>query len=405
MSYFAGIDWGNAEHAVCVVDDVGKIVFSSFFAHDAAGLSSLCQRLQHLDAAMPVAIERPSGLLVDTLMETGLQVVPIHPNIIKACRSRYRAAFSKDDRGDAYLLADVLRTDGHRFRTLCPASDAIQALRALVRTRDDLVAQRIALANQLRGLLESFWPGPSALFGHIDALISLAFIARYPTPSSVARLGEKRLARFLASHSYSGRQTPAALLEHLRGAPVGKAGSAEEKLKGIAVMALTRALSGVVDEIACLTRHIEHEVAQLADGAIVMSLPRTGLLNAAQILAELGDVRERFVTEEHLAAEAGLAPVTRQSGKSKAVVFRWACNHRLRNAITIWANNTRLANAWAKNIYDRARARGCRHPHAVRILARAWVRVLWRMWNNRTLYQPSLHNGAKPFLDIAPQQG
>ena len=401
MSYFAGIDWGGSEHAVCVVDETGKISLAMQVKHDAQGLSSLCQRLQRFDAALPIAIEWPSGLLVDTLLQAGLKVVPIHPNVAKACRPRYRAAGGKHDLGDAYLLADVLRTDGHRFRALAPVSDAIQALRALVRTRDDLVAQRVSLANQLRALLESFWPGACTVFAEIDSSISLAFIERYPTPASAARLGEKRLAGFLAVEQYSGRQPVSALLKRLREAPVGHAGAAETEAKSELVRALARILSSLVSEIARITSRIEHEVAQLADGQIVMSLPRAGRLNAAQILAELGDVRERFCTADQLAAEAGLAPVTHQSGKTKAVVFRWACNHQLRRAITTWADNSRHGCAWAKAIYARARYRGCRHPHAIRILARAWARVLWRIWADRTLYQPTQHNGAKPFLIAA----
>lgn len=403
MSYFAGIDWGGSEHAVCVVDAAGKVVLAFQVRHDAEGLRALCQQLGRLGppGSLPIAIERPSGLIVDTLLEAGYQIVPIHPNVVKACRPRYRAAGGKHDPGDAYLLADVLRTDGHRFRPLTPSSDAIQALRAMVRTRDDLVAERIALANQLRALLESFWPGAVALFAEIDSPIALAFIERYPTPRSAARLGEKRLASFLASEHYCGRRPVADLLQRLHDAPQGCVGAAEEEAKGELARALTRVLVPLVSEIARVTARIEHEVSQLADGAILMSLPRTGRLNAAQILVELGDVRERFATDDQLAAEAGVAPVTYQSGKTRSVIFRWACNHRLRRAITTWADNSRRASPWADSIYAKARARGCDHPHAVRVLARAWVRVLWKIWFTRTHYQTEIHSGARHFLQAA----
>jgi transposase len=146
---------------------------------------------------------------------------------------------------------------------------------------------------------------------------------------------------------------------------------------------------------------VKHEVAQLADDRIVMSFPRTGRINAAQILAELGDVRERFPTEEQLAAETGVCPVTYESGKSRAVAFRWACNKRLRSAITTWADNSRRASPWANDLYARARARGCDHPHAVRVLARAWIRVLWRAWTTKTPYDAAQHGGAKRFATAA----
>jgi transposase len=399
MPYFGGLDWGGAGHAACVVDERGAVALSLGIRHDAAGLAELRKRLSKLAPAgeIPIAIERPTGLIVDALVAAGHPVVPIHPNVVKACRPRYRAAGGKSDPGDAFMLADILRTDGHRFRPLAPSSDEIRGLRALVRGRDDLVAQRVALANQLRSLLEGFWPGAAAIFAAIDSPIALAFVGRYPTPDSAARLGEKRLASFLASHAYGGRRSAAALLARLRAAPAGLAGDAEAEAKGELARALAGTLERIVAAIAKLTARIERAVAGLPDGRIVMSFPRAGRVCAAQILAELGDVRGRFLTADQLAAEAGVCPVTHQSGKSRGVVFRFACNHRLRRAITCFADNSRHACAWAAGIYARARARGCKHQHAIRILARAWVRVLWRAWQDRRPYDPAAHlAGAKP---------
>jgi len=397
MRSFAGLDWGSVQHAVCVVDDAGAVRLRLEVAHDAEGLTAMFKQLAKLAPAaeLPIAIERPSGILVDTLVAAGHPVVPIHPNVVKACRPRYRAAGGKHDLGDAYLLADVLRTDGHRFKSLSPQSDDIKALRALVRTRDDLVAERVSLANQLRSLLEGFWPGAAAVFADIDSPIALAFVRRYPTPQSAAHLGEKRLASFLAQERYSGRRPIPDLLVRLHEAAAAVCSETEAEAKGELVKALARILGTLVAEIVKLTSRIEHEVEQLPDGKLVMSFPRAGKINAAQILAELGDVRERFQTEDQLAAEAGVCPVTYESGKSRSVCFRWACNHRLRAAITTWADNSRHGSPWAAAVYARARGRGCDHPHAVRILARAWVRVLWRAWTSRSTYDPKLHGGAK----------
>jgi len=320
--------------------------------------------------------------------------VPIHPNVVKACRPRYRAAGGKSDPGDAYMLADILRTDGHRFAPLTPASDDIKALRALVRGRDDLLATRVGLANQLRALLDSFWPGAAAVFAAVDSPVALAFLDRYPTPGSAGRLGPKRMRAFMAQHRYCGRRSAEDLIERLRAAPAGLAGDAEADAKGELVRALVRSLATLVGAIAELTSRIEHAVADLPDGRIVMSFPRAGRVNAAQILAEIGDVRARFQSEDQLAAEAGVSPVTHASGKSRGVVFRFACNHRLRAAVTCWADNSRHACAWAAERYAKARGRGCDHPHAVRILARAWLRVLWRAWTDRKPYDPALHGAA-----------
>jgi transposase len=396
MKYFAGLDWGSVEHAACVVDEQGAVVAQLEVQHTAEGLGKLLRKLARIvpPQQLAVAIERPSGLVVDTLAAAGHPVVPIHPNQLKACRPRYRAAGGKSDPGDAYILADVLRTDGHRFRTLRPLSDEVRALRALVRSRDDLVAERVALANQLRALLDSFWPGAAALFADIDSPIALAFLECYPTPQRAHRLGPQRLAAFLARNSYSGRRDPAELLERLRSAPTGLAGPLEQEAKGEAVLDLVSVLSTLVARLRRLTSAIEHTVEQLPVGRLIMSFPRTGKVNAAQIAAELGDDPKRFPTERQLAAEAGVAPVTHASGKSRGVTFRWACNKRLRCAITTWADNSRHAHPWAQGVYSKARDRGCDHPHAVRILARAWVRVLWRCWHDNTAYDPVRHGAA-----------
>jgi transposase len=396
MPFFVGLDWAATAHAVCVIDDRGSIQWQGAVPHSAAGLAELVRRLHGFGPpeALRVAIERPSGVVIDTLVEAGFPVVPIHPNVVKASRPRYSSAGRKDDPGDAFLLADLLRTDGHRFRSLCPLSDETRALRALVRGRDDLVAQRVALANQLRALLERFWPGAAAIFADVDSPIALAFLDRYPTPASAERLGERRLAQFLRRRAYSGRRPAAELLARLRGAPRSRPGDAETETSGQLVHALVAVLTPLVAQIQHLSAAVAAAVAQHADGPLVQSFPRSGAVNAAQILAELGDDRARFPTAEQLAAEAGAAPVTRASGKHRAVVFRWACNKRLRQAVITFADNSRHASPWAAAVYTRARSRGCDHPHAIRILARAWIGVLWRCWQDRRPYDVTQHRAA-----------
>jgi transposase len=399
MRYFVGLDWASREHAVCVVDGQGAVMDKLAVEHTDAGMTDLARRLRALAAKgeVRVAIERPTGIIVDTLVEGGFTVVPIHPNAVKATRPRYSAAQGKTDAGDAYLLADLLRTDGHRFRVLTPMSDETKALRGLVRLRDDLVGQRVALANQLRALLEQFWPGAAAVFADVDSPIALDFLDRYPTPASASALGEKRMASFMARHAYCGRRSAAELLARLRAAPASATGELEAEAKGECVRALVAVLRPLVAQVQTLTAAVEHAVEAHADGEVVTSLFRGGRICAAQILAELGDDRGRFASAEHLAAEAGVAPITRESGKHRAVSFRWACNKRLRSALTCLADTSRKTSPWAAALYQRARDRGCDHPHACRILARAWCRVLWACWQKRVPYDPNKHAAARSF--------
>jgi transposase len=400
MRYFVGLDWAKDEHAVCVVDETGQVRAQLRAAHTAEGIAGLIASLRKIadPTALFIAIERPSGLLVDALTEAGFPVVPIHPNVLKATRARYRAAGGKSDPGDAYILADLLRTDGHRFEPLRPLSDAVRSLRAMVRLRDDLVAQRVALANQLRALLESFWAGAVAIFADVDSPIALAFLAAYPSPVHAERLGPKRLAAFLARNSYCGRRPADELLARLRKAPTVAIGEMEMHVKGELVISLVAVLEPLGVQIQRLTAAVEHAVEANEDAAWLRAFPRIGLVNAAQIYAEITDDQARFASVDQLAGEAGVAPVTHASGKHKAVVFRWACNKRLRRAITCWADNSRHSSEWAASIYDAARTRGCDHPHATRILARAWLRVVWQCWRTRTPYDPARHSAAARFM-------
>ena len=274
------------------------------------------------------------------------------------------------------------------------AEGLTEFLRRLHGLRRRGALHRVALANQLRALLERFWPGPAAIFADVDSPIALAFLTRYPTPHSTARLGERRLAQFLGQHAYCGRRPAAALLARLRRAPVSQVGEAEAEASGEVVRALVAVLSPLGAHIQQLSTAIAAALAQHPDGPLLQSLPRSGAVNAAQILAELGDDRARFPTDAQLAAEVGLAPVTHESGKHRTVLFRWACNKRLRQALTTFADNSRHASRWAALVHQRARARGCRHPHAIRILARAWARVLCRCWQDRTPYDVTRHHAA-----------
>jgi transposase len=391
---FAGLDWASRTHALCIIDGRGAVRLQLDVEHSAVGLHELMRALR-AHGVRRVAIERPSGLLVDALVDAGFEVVPVHPNAVKATRPRYRSHGGKSDASDAYLLADLLRTDGHRFKPLARQSDEIRALRALVRGRDDLVATRVQLANQLRSLLQSYWAGAAEVFADVDSPIALAFIQRYPTPEAASRLGSKRMAAFCAQHAYCGRRSAEDLLQRLHDAPSVESGELEMEAKGELASSLARTLTKLVEQVRLLSSRIEHHVANCNDGPILMSFPRAGRICAAQILAELGSVRERFDSDEHLAAEAGVAPVTYESGKHKAVAFRWACNHRLRAALTCMADNSRHASPWAAAIYAKARGRGCDHPHAVRILARAWLRVIWRAWIDRKPYNLASHRGAQ----------
>jgi transposase len=390
---FVGIDWAAESHDVCVLDAAGKVTDRWRIAHSRDGLDDLARRLGRLGEGVEVGIERTEGRLVDKILEAGFPIVVIPTFAMKDFRRRYAVGGAKSDPGDAYVIADVVRTDGHRLRRLEPLSAETRALRAVVRARGDLVDQRVALSNQLRAALEAFWPGAAAIFADICSDISLAFLDRYPTPESAQRLGEARLGAFLKREGYSGRRPPAVLLERLRAAPEGVTGI-EAKARADTVAAMVQTMRALKRSIKDLDRSIVAHLGEHPDATVFTSLPRSGQINAAQMLAEWGDCRQAYVTADQVSMLGGLCPVTRASGKHRTVSFRWACNKRLRAAITIFAQNSRRESPWAADIYQRAIARGCDHPHAVRVLARAWVRVIWRCWQDQVPYDPTRHLAA-----------
>ncbi|EWM09966.1 transposase [Kutzneria sp. 744] len=395
--FFVGIDWAAAEHAVCVLDPTGRKVAAFTIAHTAAGFAELVRKLGKLADCerAPVAIERPDGRLVDTLLEAGYPVVPVKPNAIKTWREAEVLSGAKSDPGDAHVIADYLRVRAHRLRPATPFSSHTKALRATVRSRTDLVEARVAAINQLGALLDAHWPGAKAIFADIESAIALAFLTRYPTAASAARLTEKQLAAFCAKQGYSGRKPAAVLLARLRDTPAGMTDPVTCHGVRDAVLAQVGVLTALNTAIKNLDRSIAEQMDTHPDAEIFRSFPRAGTINAAQILAEWGDAREAFGHPDAIAALAGITPVTKASGKQRGVSFRWACNKRLRTAITTWAANSRFSSDWAADIYNRARAEGKDHPHATRILARAWIRVMWRCWQNNTPYDPILHGAAR----------
>lgn len=395
--FYVGIDWAAAKHAVCILDDTGRRVAAFSIEHSAAGFTKLVRRLNRLAVAdqIAVAIERPDGRLVDTLLEAGFAVVPVNPNAIKTWRDAEAGSGAKSDAGDAYVIADYLRCRAARLDPIRPYSDATVALRTVVRTRDDLVTMRVAATNQLAALLDAHWPGAKAIFADVESPIALAFLTRYPTAAHAKGLGASGIAAFCREHGYSGKRSGETLLTRLRAAPAGTTDPTVCAAVADAVLAMVATLTTLGQALKNLGKAVTATLGEHPDAKTFTSLPRSGQINAAQMLAEWGDVRQAYDGPESVAALAGVTPVTKESGKYRAVHFRWACNKRLRVAITTFADNSRHANPWAAHIYNDAIARGHDHPHAVRVLARAWIRVIWRCWINQVAYEPGRHGNAR----------
>ena len=391
---FCGWDWGSTVHGICLIDDQGALVKSWMVQHTEDQLVSIFRELAQLVGGdvgqVPIAIERGEGLVVGLIAGAGHPVWMVEPAAFKAARPRWGSAGAKSDLGDAFMLADYARTDGHRLRRVEPVERATRELAALVRARTALVEARTAASNQLWAILAEHWPGAAMVFQKLTSQIALAFLTDYPTPQAAALVGEGRMGQFCRRHSYRGGKSPAELVRRLRAAPASVNPIAPKILEAI-VRSSTAQIRLLNTEITRLEADIADALAAHPKTPLLQTLPRLATVSLAALIAEIGPLLERCENPEQVAAMCGAAPVTRASGKSRTVTFRYTANKPARVAITGFADNSPHSSAWASDAYRRARARGARHPHAVRILARSWVRVIWTCWTTDTIYDPARH--------------
>ncbi len=389
MSMFAGVDWGGQRHQLAVVDGDGKVILNQRFAHDRAGVDELLTVLAgHGAGATPVAIERCEGILVEALQANGHSLFALSPRVSARARERYQAAARKDDRFDAFVLADTLRLEHARWRALAVPTPTLAELRVLVRDRRRILETQQAVESQLRATLEAYHPAAARLFSSVDRAITLAFIRDYPTPSAAGRIGVVRMQGFLDRHGYTGR-VPAELLvarlrTHLLAATPGS-------VEGHQFSALAQ-----VDQLELLNRQMKTFDTRIAkvfachpDAPIFASFPAAGPVISSALLAEIGEDRSRFPTVGVLLAEAGLAPVTLASGKVTRVRFRRACNSRLRDTFNWWAYTLKRIDEPSRISYLAALDRGQHSHRALRSVGARWARILWRCWQDGMPFDPT----------------
>lgn len=390
---FCGIDWGGAHHQLCVLDADGLPRLSRRFTHDRAGLDALRATLAGFGSALPIAVERSEGLLVEYLLEHSHLVYPVNPRIAARTREAYRVSPSKDDAFDAFVLADALRQQHAHWRPLVRPSACLAELRALVRDRRRLLENQRRVEAQLRATLETYHPATTRLFSSVDRDITLAFIRQYPTPEQASRVGVQRMARFLAANGYRGRQSPEVLVDRLR-AHLLRASLGTTAARSRVALDQVEQLELFNRQLKALQRRLAEVLRGHPDASLFLSFPGVSTVLAATLLAEIGEDRRRFPSPETLLAEAGLAPVTRASGRTTRVRFRYAANASLRTAFNWWAFDSLRLSPWAREAYAATKARGHHHHRALRSLGARWARVLWRCWQDGALYVPERHTAA-----------
>jgi transposase len=397
---FVGIDWGSQKHRVCLVDREGKTVDQRWIEHSGASLNELVEWLRGKStkrhaAAFAVAIEMPRGAVVETLVENGFAVFSINPKQLDRFRDRYSPAGAKDDRRDALVLADSLRTDLHCFHRVKLDEPAVIRLRELSRLEDDVAQEQNRLYNQLREQLHRFFPQLLALCPAANEAWLWELFQAAPFPAKAARLSAARIEAILKKHRI--RRVDAATVQTaLSARALTVAPGAAEAASEHALLLLPR-LRLLEQQRAHLEKRIQSLLEELTqapaedaseehrDAAILLSLPGVGRKVAAAMLSEASQaLAER---DYHaLRCYAGSAPVTRQSGKKTVILMRQGCNERLRNALYHWARVSVIHDSKAKAMYAAMRNRGQSHGRALRGVADRWIAVLVSMLRHNSLY-------------------
>jgi transposase len=391
QQFFGGVDWGGSFHQLCVLDQAGEVVVQQRVSHDVDGLALLADRLAGLCSPVAMAIERAEGLLVEFLHDLpGLKLYCVPPKISARARERYRLSASKSDSFDAFVLADTLRHEHRRWRPLSQLSPLTAELQAVSRDRQRVLHAKVACESRLRAVLETYHPAPLHLFSELDRDIALEFIRAYPTPDQARRIKTARMAAFCVRQHYSGRTDPAVLVDrltpHLLGASAGTTAG-----RSFSARLFAEELRMHTGHLRAFDRRLDQLLQRHPDAPIFTSFPGIGPVVAAILISELGDDRTRFPSPDALMAEAGLAPITKASGRTRQVRFRYAANRRMRHAIDWWAFVASREDPWSKIVYQNARSRGQGKYRALRGLGARWTRVLWRCWTDHSCYDPTRH--------------
>ena len=392
---FVGVDWGERRHDLCLLDEGGQMLAARRVADGPAGvgeLHALVAAYAENPAQVAVGIETDRGLLVGAMLAAGYQVYAVNPQVVGRYRGRHRAARVKSDRGDAKVLADLVRTDRHNHRQVAGDTPLVEAVKVLARAHQSLIWARQRQANALRSALWEFYPGALAALGtQLAEPEALAVLALAPIPEQGRRLTRAAIRRALVG---AGRrrnlQTRVVAVHDGLAAPQLAAPDPVASAYREVVGALVAMLRCCNEQVAALEEQLAARFAEHPDAAILRSQPGLGVVLGARVLGEFGDDPQRYATAKGRKAFAGTAPVTRSSGLRAVVVARAACNQRLVDACYLWAFAALSASPGARRCYDAHRARGASHHQALRALGNRLVGILHGCLAHRVAYQEQL---------------
>jgi transposase len=393
------VDEGDERFQVCPVDEAGVVREQRSFTCDGEGIQEAIAWLRSSRAErIAIAIESPRGPVVAGCLEAGLEVFSLNPKQLDRFRDRFSVAGSKDDRLDARVLGDSLRTDPRAFRRLTAEPGWLVKMRQASRMEDELKQECRRSANRLRAVLHEYHVELLGLLPSADEPWFWDLVAIAATPALGSRLRPKQVERLLKEHRIR-RLSAQDVIERLRRPAVPampgvvEAGSTHALMLVPRLHLLTQQLTQCQAQIQALLDQLAAEqspeqIGEHRDVPILRSLPGAGRYVVATMLAEA------FWALQHrdyrlLRAASAVAPVTEQSGRSRFVHMRYACNRRLRNAVHHWAWNATLVDPHFDRLYKDMRARGLTHARALRGVADRLLNVTVAVLKRGTPYDAS----------------
>ncbi len=388
---FVGNDWCGGHHDVFLMDEEGSRLGYARLPEGLAGVARLHEMVaKHVSdpGEVVVGIETDRGLWVGALVGAGYQVYAINPMAVSRYRDRHSLAGAKSDRGDAKLLADLVRTDRHNHRPVAGDSPGADGIKIMARTHQNLIWARVRHTNQVRNALREYYPAALETFSDLADRDAVAVLGRAPTPTVAARL---TLPQIRAALKKGGRQrnldkAARRIQQGLRGAHLAAPRPVED-----AYGATVRSLVGIIAEtsrqISQLEKSLQDRFREHPDAVIYHSQPGLGTVLGARALAECSRIDpERYTSAKSRRNYAGTSPITVASGRKHAVVARHVRNRRLPNALDQWAFCSLNNSPGARAFYDQKRAAGNLHHQALRTLANRPVGILHGCLKHQTPY-------------------
>lgn len=394
MLVYIGIDWSEKKHDVCYMHENGEVLRDLEIAHTMEGFYRLNQTRREFGITAKscvVGLESAHNQLVDYLWDQGyenLYILP--PKVVHSNQGRYRQSRARDDRWDARLIADILRTDRTRYHAWKPDRPLTRQIRSVVRMLGQLKKEQNRHANRLRAMLLRYYPAMVGLFSRLTLPISLDFLQAYPTPQAAKALDFDELKHFLRQHHHTRTSKWPRIYNHLQEAYPQ---TPHELVTIYYPQAIT--IVQILEIMSQQTVRWQKELTRLyqqhPDREIYASLPEAGEFLEPALLAKMGDDRKRFPTPKVLQAVAGTCPITKRSGKRKYVFYRKACDRDFRHIVQQWAKLTVKSSPWAEAYYRTALDRCGSTTSATRRLANRWLEILWRLWQDRKPYDQAYH--------------